>query len=350
MTTLIRKPIELEPLILAEEVRKTLADNAKAVDKNELPARYGIELLGSLELFEYSSLLDAIRAEREIAREDLSVAFGGWAQLMVIRYLEVGGTPLALKLRDELLAGTRPGVTAMAPSFKTAAGGGSIPLAATKVDGGYSISGKLNWASNLAEDSVIVSSAETADGERFFFVVEGNAEGLDLGKPFGLLGLNATSSSWITIDGLVVPEANILSRDFFGFLAQVRPALFLLQTSECLGVAESAIAAASTKLTGMNEVFADDVYRVAGEIEALIAEQEELAQQDDPDQVALIKLRLAAAQATVDATALEVRTAGGSGYAFSSPASRRFREATFLPVQSPNEAQLKWQLEKLGVA
>ena len=60
----------------------------------------------------------------------------------------------------------------------------------------------------------------------------------------------------------------------------------------------------------------------------------------------LLRLRLNAAEAAVQAANLEIRVAGGAGYAQSSPASRRYREATFIPVQSPSEGQLKWQLAR----
>lgn len=64
------------------------------------------------------------------------------------------------------------------------------------------------------------------------------------------------------------------------------------------------------------------------------------------DRVKLLELRLAAAEVASAAAALEVRVAGGAGYAQSSPASRRFREAAFIPVQSPSETQLKWELAR----
>ena len=46
--------------------------------------------------------------------------------------------------------------------------------------------------------------------------------------------------------------------------------------------------------------------------------------------------------------ALEV--VGGRGYAMSSPTARRAREAAFLPVQSPSQSQLRWELDRLGVS
>ena len=97
-------------------------------------------------------------------------------------------------------------------------------------------------------------------------------------------------------------------------------------------------------------VLADDVAAVRERIAELIATQEDLARRIDAGEqvtkVSLLELRLGAAEAAVDAAGLEVRVAGGAGYAQSSPASRRFREAAFIPVQSPSETQLKWELQQ----
>ena len=57
-----------------------------------------------------------------------------------------------------------------------------------------------------------------------------------------------------------------------------------------------------------------------------------------------VALRLDAAHLATSATQLELAVKGGGAYAASSPTARRVREALFLPVQSPTEAQLQWEL------
>lgn len=341
--------IELAPLELDEKIRATLQENAPAVDKGEKPARYGLELLAQHGLLNIDKLVSAVRLVRGLAREDLSVAFSTWADLMVLTYLKAADSQHP-QLIEAIQNGTRPGVTGMASVFKFAAGAGDLDLQAKAVDGGYRVSGKLKWASNLAEDSVIVSGAHSDRGGQLLFVVDSNASGLTLGTPFGLLGLNATASAWVEFNEVFVPEENILTTNFKEYLPKVRPTFLLLQTSECLGVAESAIAAASGKTVGINEVFADDVAKTYEKITELINTQESLAEKSaNGQQVAfsdLLRLRLGAAEAAVEAANLEIRVAGGAGYAQSSPASRRYREATFIPVQSPSEGQLKWQLAR----
>lgn len=328
----------------------TIAGNAKAVDRNELSARYGIELLGSQQLFIRENLQETARQLREIAAVDLSVAFGIWAHTMVITYLRTADTDYVRYVLPALENGTRPGVTGMAPAFKEAAGAGTIDLTATPAEDGYVLNGTLAWASNLADDAVIVTAARTPSGERLLVAFDGCASGVTLGTPFALLGLNATSSAGITLDNVPVPAGQVLSRDFEAFISTVRPTFLILQTSECLGVADAAIDAAATRLTGVNEVLTEDVEKLRAEITHLIHTQDLIAAVLDDgatvDRVKLLELRLDAARAAVDATALEVRVAGGAGYAQSSPASRRFREAAFIPVQSPSETQLKWELRR----
>ena len=334
---------------IPEDIRTTLQENASAVDKGEKSARYGLELLAQHGLLNTDDLVATVRLVRGLAREDLSVAFSTWADLMVLTYLKAADSQHP-QLIEAIENGTRPGVTGMASVFKYAAGAGDLDLQAQAVNGGYKVSGKLKWASNLADDSIIVSGAHSDQGGQILFVVDGNAEGLTLGTPFGLLGLNATASAWVEFDEVFVAEENILTTSFPDYLPRVRPTFLLLQTSECLGVAESAIAAASGKTVGINEVFADDVAQTYDKITELISIQESIAEKAaSGEQVAftdLLRLRLNAAEAAVQAANLEIRVAGGAGYAQSSPASRRYREATFIPVQSPSEGQLKWQLAR----
>ena len=335
---------------MSTAILEKISENAKAVDKNQIPARYGLELLGAQKLFVRDSLRDTARQLRQIAGEDLSVAFGIWAHTMVITYLRTAGTEYAHRILPSLEAGGRPGVTGMAPAFKEAAGAGTIDLTATPVDGGIRLNGRLAWASNLADDAVIVTAGRTPAGERLLLAFDGDAGGVTLGAPFALLGLNATSSAWVTLEDVFVPEEQILSRDFEAFISAVRPTFMILQTSECLGVADAAISAAATRLTGINAVLTEDVERVRDQVTHLIHTQELIAAVLDDaavvDRVKLLELRLAAAEVASAAAALEVRVAGGAGYAQSSPASRRFREAAFIPVQSPSETQLKWELAR----
>lgn len=350
MTTATIHRIDLEALGVHPELLQTISSNASAVDKGELDARYILPLLGK-STFGVAGfrqgLLDTARMIREISRCDLSVGFTVWAHRMTLEYLRQLDTSSAHTIIQQLERGERPGVTGMAGAFKEFAGCGEIQLHAVKVQGGYRVSGKLHWASNLYNDAVLVTAARTDFGERFVFHVDGTAEGVEFGTPFGLLGLNATASAWVTLTNVFIDDSQVISHDFEGFIAQVRPTFVLLQVSECLGVAEAALAAASSRLSGVNEMFAPDVAALSDRILELVRRQEAIIDRlPHVTPVELLELRLDAASAAVAASGIEVRVAGGAGYTKNSPASRRFREAAFIPVQSPSESQLRWELAK----
>ena len=336
------------PLVVDPSILETVSEKAKAVDAGTEDARYILPILAEACLLD-TDLLTAARTVWEISRRDLSVGFTIWAHLMTQTYLANANKPAASAVEQSLRSGARPGITGMAAAFKEFAGCGEIELAATPVEGGYQVTGKLNWASNLYDDAVLVTAVRTDDGDRLLIFVESGAEGLTFGKPFGLLGLNATASAWVSLENVFVPESQVLTHDFDAFILQVRPTFVVLQIAECIGVAEAAIAAASERLFGVNATFADEVQDIAAKVSDIIVRQENIITRvgnSDISPVELLELRLEAAEVAVAAANIEVRVAGGAGYAKSSPASRRFREAAFIPVQSPSEAQLRWELER----
>lgn len=337
-------------MVLDSALREQVAENAKACDKGEKPGRYILPALGEAGLIDtdYATSADTLR---ELAAEDLSVGFTTWAARMTLEYLKRADTDYSRSLAERIAAGTNPGVTAMAGAFKEAAGVGELDLTAEKDGEGYVVSGKIGWASNLYDDAIVVTGAKTAEGEKFLFAFEAGHEGVEFGQPFGLLGLNATESAWVSFDNVRVPAEQVLTRDFDTFMKGVRPVFVVMQVAECLGVAEASAEAASQKLDGMKATFADDVEQVRADIGSVRARQSatitSISAGDAVDPEALLVLRLDAANAAVKAANIEVRVAGGAGYASSSPASRRYREASFLPVQSPSEAQLRYELQRV---
>lgn len=349
-----------QPTAISSELLATVADNAAAVDAGKIPARYALELLaaeGSLELGLAGNadgqLLEQVRVIRALAERDLSVAFSAWAHRMTAEYLSAAATPTPLlrSYAQDLRAGTHPGVTGMASVMKTVAGCGHLDLEARQVEGGFVVSGTIAWASNLAADSIIVTGATVPgkDPGAIIFAVRADQEGVSLAKPFELLGLNATASAGVGFADVFIPDSAVIDTDLGSFAARIRPTFALLQISECLGVAQAAITAAAGRLQGVQEVFSEQQQQLARHIDNLINDQEALACRvggEGVDVAKLLRLRLDAAQAATAAAAVEVRVAGGAGYAKSSPASRRFREAAFIPVQSPSEAQLRWELAR----
>jgi alkylation response protein AidB-like acyl-CoA dehydrogenase len=343
------------PAALTPDVVSQIASNATGLDQGDRDTRDNLRLLARSGLLglgaprNHDHALPAMAAViAEVAGHCLSTAFSVWAHRMTVEYLSAAATPWSLDTVANLTGSAALGVTGMASAFKDAAGCGSIELTATPVELGYRLSGTLRWASNLYADSVMVTAAQTEAGEKLVVALPLTADGVTIGSHFELLALDSTASSSVTLDDVHISENQILSRDVEGFLSSVRPTFLVLQSAMCVGLARRCLDEVEPSLSGVNTAFEPEFERLAAELAAIESQVGAFAAtvggSTNPTKHDLLTLRLAAADTVGAAAALEIRTAGGKGYARRTDASRRFREAAFIPVQSPSEAQLRWEL------
>jgi len=346
---------ETRPAILTSDVVGQIAANAADLDQGDRNTRENLELLARGGLLglgapgNHDHALPAMAAViAEVAGHCLSTAFSVWAHRMTVEYLTATATPWSLSTAANLTGTGALGVTGMASAFKDAAGCGSLDLLATSADGGYRLTGTLRWASNLYPDSVMVTAAQTESGEKIVVALPLVSEGITIGNHFELLALGSTASSFLKLDNVYIGGDQILSRDIESFLNHVRPTFLVLQSAMCVGLARRCLVEVAPSLDGVNSVFAAEFDSLTAELAAIESQVAAFAAAvggaATPPKHNLLAMRLAAADTVSAAAALEIRTAGGKGYARSTDASRRFREAAFIPVQSPSEAQLRWEL------
>ncbi|OBG71680.1 MULTISPECIES: acyl-CoA dehydrogenase family protein [unclassified Mycobacterium] len=343
--------------LLESQLLPDIRAHADALDRDEDTSRRSFAALGGAGLLGLGApgnadgrlpqMADVIG---RISAECMSTGFSLWAHRMAVEYLLTAATPFGVAAAERLLGGTTLGVTGMASAFKDVAGCGSLDLSAAPVEGGYRLSGAIRWASNLYDDSLMITAAQTEAGDKLIVALPLSTPGVALGDHFSLLAMGSTASSYLTLQDAFVAAEQVLTTDFAGFLAAVRPTFLVLQSAMCLGLTQTTVAQAKLGLTGVNAVFAGEVDDVA---QRLAAAQQELATlaarvggTQPPSKRELLTLRLASAEIASGSAALEIRTAGGKGYASRTPASRRYREAAFIPVQSPSEGQLRWELER----
>ena len=361
MTTMMNKEGAAAAFCLPDHIRETVSEHADALDRNEGEARAVLGLLGAAGLTDLGApgnadgrLADMCSVIAGLASECVSAAFTTWANRMAIEYLTTAGTDYARSLLPGLRDGTTPGITGMAAAFRDLSGCGSIEVTATRKGDAWVLDGPIRWASNLYDDAVLVTAARTTTGDRIVVAVPLASAGITVGQPFSLLALNSTASSFLTLTDVRIEAHQVLSRDFDTYLRSFRPTFLVLQTAVCVGLARTCLTNARSALVGTNAVFAGEVDAVNGKLSLVdstmmrIAHSVGGARQVGATEV--LAMRLAAAEVATAAAALEVRTAGGKGYAGRSGASRRFREAAFIPVQSPSEAQLRWELSQCGAA
>ena len=87
---------------------------------------------------------------------------------------------------------------------------GSMITRAKKVGGGYSLSGAKTWISNAPISDLFLVWAKTEDGAIRGFLIEKGAKGLEAPAIHGKVGLRASITGQILMDGVFVPEENLM--------------------------------------------------------------------------------------------------------------------------------------------
>lgn len=339
------------------------ADTAKAVDGaaaeplDETFAAYGD--LGVLAIGvdrDDHDLTGAVDALAALSGECMSTAFSLWAHRMVLEYVRASAIDGRDALLADLSAGRRIGSIAMATALQESAGLGSVPtVAIPDGDGGFRVFGRIAWASNIADGTLVLFPARVAatpdaddDGRRVILTATIGDAGLTTRPVEDLLALSATRSAMLAFDDLHVPAAGVLADSLAAAAAQ-RTTHFLLQAALCLGLARRSLDEAERLVAGENTVLAGFQERLVAQAQTLSAGVAEAAR--DTTAISprdITRLRFDAARLAHASARHESALTGGRGYVTTSATNRRLREASFLPVQSPSEVQLLWELERFG--
>jgi len=299
----------------------------------------------------------------EMAKVDMAEAFMEWAHVMTAHYLSMAdhgqASAQVRAVKTALEQRTRPGSTAMAGAFKDVVGVAELPVIWREVGEEIQLDGPIAWASNLWENAIMVTAARhEVTGQRIVVVIDVKHPGITVSPITDLLALGETASGTLQLDQVVISVDQILHRSLADFARRVRTRFLALQTSFCLGLSEASLAACAQNAGGsptgsdVNAVFHDQHSTLVSRLDRLRYELDSViaAITDEPataaEITAAISLRLEAAVLAREATQIELCISGGRGYVASSPTARRLREAMFIPVQSPTEGQLRWELTR----
>lgn len=350
---------------IPEHVNHWVRDNAHAVDAGNVEAREALPLLAGAGFLSLGAplnagdaLLNQAAAIQVLARHSFSTAFALWGHRMCLEFLELAGGRFADSVLPELHAGTTPGVSAMAPGYKALSGIGDLELQlARDEEGCLRLSGRIPWASNLYSDAIAVAPAYGLAGSDPSGAQDGvivafplKSAGVSIGPALDLLAMRGTASTHVTLENVKIDEGQILTEDFGGFLQQTRPTLSILQASFCLGLATASYQQAIQNASGINAVFAEEIQEQGQRLSETKCQLAELAikvgTSTPPTSLDILSMRLNAGQVAVCLASLELMTSGGKGFVTTSDTNRRYRESTFIALQSPSEAQLRWEINQ----
>lgn len=310
-------------------------------------------LAAAVDLFDVdaTALPEAVSTIEDVSRHSLAVGFLAWAQRMTGEYLATKPhSPYLAERRSDVARVHRRGVSAMAGGQRQAVGLDPTPITATPDEaGGYRVTGTVAWASNVDPGAVVVLTANLPDGGTRVLAVDASEISFRPAPP--LLALDATASGALTLEDVPVPAQAVIAEDLLACLAGIRPRFLLLQGAFCSGVAAESLDQAGGRLTGTAELYGPDHAALTDRYTSARERLHSFAatEASEPGTLPLpqlLELRLELAALATNCSRLSLDVEGGRGYAVASAANRRFREAAFLPVQSPSESQLRWELAR----
>lgn len=296
---------------------------------------------------------DAVGAIAAVSSHSLAAGFVFWGHRTFIEYLlQSPNERLRDRLLPDLLSGRRAGATGLSNAMKFLSGVEALQIKAAVQDGVRTVTGKLPWVTNLRAAGFDVAAAVQGEGGSTPFVasLSSDSAGVRRSPDLALMGMRASSTAAVDLDGVRVSEDDIIHPDAGVWLPQVRPAFLGLQCAMSIGLAKRSLAETELRLNKNRDVLAADVDALSRDLD--IAEGQLAAGLLDARFIAapapLFRIRLQLAAIVSGAVQLELAASGGQAY-LSEPGrsfQRRLREAAFVPIITPSLVQLKTMLRE----
>jgi alkylation response protein AidB-like acyl-CoA dehydrogenase len=298
-----------------------------------------------------------IRAMAEIGAVCMSTAFCMWCQDACGWYLR---NTENLALRDRLLpgigGGTRMGGTGLSNPVKALSGIERFKLKATRVSGGYSVSGMLPWVSNLGDGhwfGTVFEDAAEPD-HRMMAMVQCGQPGVAIRQNAHFIALEGTGTYAVRFDKAFIADDAMLADPLGDMVARIKPGFILLQTGMALGVIRGAVNTmheANKSLGHTNRWLPRQVSAFEDDLASLNATIERLAgtpRDGSRDYVrAVLQARLRCSELALDAAQAALLHMGARGYIAGSAVSRRLRESYFVAIITPSIKHLRQELARL---
>jgi alkylation response protein AidB-like acyl-CoA dehydrogenase len=221
----------------------------------------------------------------------------------------------------------------------------ALECKADKVAGGWTLTGRKFWITNGAEAGIFIVFANTDFSKGYkgitAFLVERGFAGFDVGKKENKLGIRASSTTELILEGCVVPDANVLGPVGQGY----KIAIETLNEgrigigAQMLGVATGALEAA-TKYVKERKQFGKAIAefqavqfqlaQMATDLEAarlMVYNSARLKDAGKPFATEAAMAKLFSSQTADRITSQCVELFGGYGYSKEYPAEKFYRDA-----------------------
>ena len=287
----------------------------------------------------------------ELCRGDASIGITMWAHnsLCTDHIATFGSSEQKRKYLPPLASGQVLGAWGL-----TEPGSGSDAAAlATRAelrDGEWVLNGSKAFITNASVASTVVVMARTGPERRSkgisTFILEKGMPGFSSGKPYRKLGLHASNTAELILEGARVPEANLLGERGTGFeqAMKVLEGGRIAMAAMGVGIAQAAVDQAVKYLkqrtafgktlaefNGLQGMIAD----LATEVEVarlLTLRAAYLKDTGRPAMHAAAMAKLFASEAAMKAATKAVQIHGGAGYITEFPVERIFRDAKLTEI------------------
>jgi len=302
-------------------------------------------------------------ALEEIARGSMAVAGAiAMQSLMGTKFLHMlGNDDILERLFKPALRGEKLGAICMtepnAGSDLT-----SISTTATKVDGGYKISGAKTWVTTAPHaDFFTVFARAGEEGKLTIFLVEKDFDGLIIGRPIEKMGVRALPTSEVSFDECFVPDSHRLSKeegDAEGHLRKLLSEIRIITAAMGLGVARAALDEA-IRYAGERKQFGKPINRfqaiqmklaeMATDLEAarhLTYYAASLTDNGQPNRQQASMAKMFATEAAADICDKAARVFASYGFAMEYPVQRYLRDVRFTLIGGGTSEILKLIIAK----
>jgi len=284
-----------------------------------------------------------------IARADASTWFC-WVQHQTpLTTLRDRAVPGAAVRHAELLAGLESGEKLAGVAFAHLRRPGPPNPAATRVEGGWQVTGTLDWVTSWdIADVVLVMVAAGTDIICFFLAageVPSRYPGVVVGEPLRLLAMSGTHTRPLRLEGLLIPDDDvvaILDGESWRLsdsdkTANANPAIFGVARGAICELDDLATARSDTRMRALADRLADECREIRALAYAAI--------DDEADVDTRLRLRARALDHVMRACTAVVTARAGASMMSGCSAERRVREALFLQVQAQTAATRGAMLE-----
>jgi alkylation response protein AidB-like acyl-CoA dehydrogenase len=363
----------IDPAALAVTVERELDPLVGRIDRGLYPAD-ALRALGAQGAFRHHlasqrpdgrrDLVGAIDALGTIGRSCGSSAFMGWCQDACAWYVEQGASDtLRRELLPALASGEVLGGTGMSNPMKYFASIERLALQGTRVPGGWRVSGRLPWVSNLGPKHVFGTAfmplgpdgaPRTGPGVEVMALVRCDWPGVTMTEVPPFLAMDGTGTYGLAFDEVFVPDDHVLADPIGPWLKRIRNGFVLMQVGIGAGIIQGCVELmreSNLRLGHVNAFLEDGPDQIEDELGALHDRVAVLAEAvlDPADArfAEVLTARLMASELTLRATQSAMLHTGAGGYSLASPAQRRLREGYFVAIVTPAIKHLRKELDRL---